>query len=1074
MKKRRGRKTPTNDNAPAGNLDRFLPDAESNVVSMREYARRKSEGATGGALKQLDGRIRMISAQSVRTNVELEDNASAIKKIDGSLDVLGENVRGLMRDSAKSLGMMRDLSLKLDDNDKKLNDRIDRIEKQIKELDGGGGKKKEESAGLVKTVVGMLGALGVVGAGAVGAGLSSLMKSVFGDDVFGDGKKDAQPVDAKTAEPPPIPEEHRYTTPDNTVLDKREIKRRVNEKVQQQTKPDEQPTRELVEKITDEVVQELKAAAAKNRPAKSDDKPDMMKTILDAIKKLGSGSGTSHAGPKGAPAAGGLNVSINKPIQPAPSPTAAPDTAAEGAPLFWEKNVARPGQGLLPDMPSVKPSGGVSGGGGGGSTGGGAAPQAVPQGTSGGGGPSSGSAGNMAMLNDAMDEMNFMGESQRAGLAAITVGESNFTSISENMNYSAPRAREIFKFEPPGGWESIAAQGEQAVAEAVYGYRSLNPAARGLGNDQPGDGWKYRGRGFIQITGKANYADIGRAIGVDLVSNPDALLDPKVAAKAAVVYMQKRGSPADFESQLKAVGGSSDAYAKKRTAYKKFMEEGTFKPGAGKSGQQTAAAGGGGGSGPDATPVSTAPATSTPGATGESGGAVPQAVPQGVAGGSGATSATVTAPQVAPQSAATGGGAQSAAVPQGAPGGGGVAPQAVPQGAGGSASLPPNVAKEGPHVDMSNVNSELMSKFAAAAQEYGKPVRINSAFRSEQYQAELWARGNIFHEPGISMPAAPKQAMKVTISRGPNAGRTVDVPGGGGGGGPHTHGIALDVSPGYGEDPAWMTILQKHGITFPFGSRDKPHIQLQGSSASSGDTGTPPTGASPQGVPGGMAGGGGYSGLLPQAVGTNQPQITGSRAQFPGQIGSIAGAPGMGPLAGILGALPPVNIPGIPGIGGGILGDVAGMATGFVSGMVGNAIGGLIGGAMGPGGFGGGTIGGGLFGGGRTMAPPMAPQIPGPPQSGGDGIGGILGSLVSMISGLAGSGGAAGNVGNIAAAINETTANRNVRAPNPAFPTDYQQNNNVPAAMPSSTLLRELFDLNISPGYNPVGYAFGR
>ena len=73
---------------------------------------------------------------------------------------------------------------------------------------------------------------------------------------------------------------------------------------------------------------------------------------------------------------------------------------------------------------------------------------------------------------------------------------------------------------------------------------TVNPAkAKALGNTQAGDGAKYKGRGFIQITGKANYTKAGQALGIDLVNNPDLAAKPDVAAKIAVWYWQNRVSP---------------------------------------------------------------------------------------------------------------------------------------------------------------------------------------------------------------------------------------------------------------------------------------------------------------------------------------------------------------------------------------------------------------------------------------------------------------------------------------------------------------------------------------------------
>ncbi|HEX9964620.1 MAG TPA: glycoside hydrolase family 19 protein [Allosphingosinicella sp.] len=58
--------------------------------------------------------------------------------------------------------------------------------------------------------------------------------------------------------------------------------------------------------------------------------------------------------------------------------------------------------------------------------------------------------------------------------------------------------------------------------------------ARNLGNSRPGDGALFRGRGFVQLTGRRNYADWGRRLGVDLVGNPDLALDPGIAARILV------------------------------------------------------------------------------------------------------------------------------------------------------------------------------------------------------------------------------------------------------------------------------------------------------------------------------------------------------------------------------------------------------------------------------------------------------------------------------------------------------------------------------------------------------------
>lgn len=65
---------------------------------------------------------------------------------------------------------------------------------------------------------------------------------------------------------------------------------------------------------------------------------------------------------------------------------------------------------------------------------------------------------------------------------------------------------------------------------------------KGLGNNQPGDGYKYRGRGFIQITGRYNYGKYGKLIGIDLLADPDKALEPETAAKILVAYFKDHGA----------------------------------------------------------------------------------------------------------------------------------------------------------------------------------------------------------------------------------------------------------------------------------------------------------------------------------------------------------------------------------------------------------------------------------------------------------------------------------------------------------------------------------------------------
>jgi putative chitinase len=77
------------------------------------------------------------------------------------------------------------------------------------------------------------------------------------------------------------------------------------------------------------------------------------------------------------------------------------------------------------------------------------------------------------------------------------------------------------------------AHNPEKLADFVYAGR--------MGNLQDGDGWKFHGRGLIQLTGRENYANCGSGIGVDLIDNPDLLLTPKYAALSAGWFWNKKG-----------------------------------------------------------------------------------------------------------------------------------------------------------------------------------------------------------------------------------------------------------------------------------------------------------------------------------------------------------------------------------------------------------------------------------------------------------------------------------------------------------------------------------------------------
>lgn len=98
-----------------------------------------------------------------------------------------------------------------------------------------------------------------------------------------------------------------------------------------------------------------------------------------------------------------------------------------------------------------------------------------------------------------------------------------------------------------------------------------------LGNTQPGDGFKYRGRGLIQITGRANYSEAGKALGLPLIDFPVLLENPEFAAKSAAWFWKSRGlnELADidkFERITRRINGGLNGQAERLALYQKAQE----------------------------------------------------------------------------------------------------------------------------------------------------------------------------------------------------------------------------------------------------------------------------------------------------------------------------------------------------------------------------------------------------------------------------------------------------------------------------------------------------------------------
>lgn len=143
-----------------------------------------------------------------------------------------------------------------------------------------------------------------------------------------------------------------------------------------------------------------------------------------------------------------------------------------------------------------------------------------------------------ATLSASAEAFGINSARRMAHFLAQTAHESGgFIHLEENLRYRDP-ARLDAMFSAVKGTDDAAhliAKGPAAIANRVYAGRNGN------GDEASGDGWKFRGRGLIQLTGRANYAATGHQIGLDLIKEPDLLLQPSPATRAALAFWKANG-----------------------------------------------------------------------------------------------------------------------------------------------------------------------------------------------------------------------------------------------------------------------------------------------------------------------------------------------------------------------------------------------------------------------------------------------------------------------------------------------------------------------------------------------------
>jgi putative chitinase len=175
-----------------------------------------------------------------------------------------------------------------------------------------------------------------------------------------------------------------------------------------------------------------------------------------------------------------------------------------------------------------------------------------------------------------------------AFLAQTSHESGGYTMLTENLNYKAATLAACwpnrFAEMGPNKKPKKDAKGAliptkvalsiekkpELIANMVYSSRMGN------GPPQSGEGWKYRGRGAKQLTGKDNYKRCGEALGIDLVGNPDLLLEPLYAARSAgwfwkVNNLASFADAEDIKGMTKKINGGFIGLEARQSLYNKIM-----------------------------------------------------------------------------------------------------------------------------------------------------------------------------------------------------------------------------------------------------------------------------------------------------------------------------------------------------------------------------------------------------------------------------------------------------------------------------------------------------------------------
>jgi putative chitinase len=176
-------------------------------------------------------------------------------------------------------------------------------------------------------------------------------------------------------------------------------------------------------------------------------------------------------------------------------------------------------------------------------------------------------------LNDTFAKYGISTLKQQASFIGQCQHEStNFRVLEENLHYSANGLMAVWPSRfPSADVAQQYANNPEKIANKVYGGRA------DLGNTEDGDGWRYHGRGVIQLTGRANYKVCGDALGQSFTEHPELLLEPLWACMSAGWFWNKKNlnplaDVEDWETMTKRINGGTNGLQDRINRIHKAMD----------------------------------------------------------------------------------------------------------------------------------------------------------------------------------------------------------------------------------------------------------------------------------------------------------------------------------------------------------------------------------------------------------------------------------------------------------------------------------------------------------------------